>query len=311
MHLNDNNNTMTSIENQNNNNINNNNNNTTNSRGFVDIPSLTNESKLNNIIEDGMKTVRISSSSNLNSNIILPVINPIEQSSQQQMILTTKSPNGSPESLPTATSQNGQAITSTSTTGLVRRLSVTARPGDIFYKVKDVTETSSTTDNLSNDSDEQNEVINLNNTSSTKSNNDNKNVIDTIMNSSNNSEEKEIIIKPAIEINKIQQKIASDTSSTSSTNSVDNNTNSSNNRKTTTWNVKRTQINTTDSSNNQMNKQNTALDTSPSLLDSNNLAQLKNNINNTVANIEPGTPKFNKELATIRYIIVLTCFLKI
>jgi hypothetical protein len=32
-------------------------------------------------------------------------------------------------------------------TGLVRRLSVTARPGDIFYKVKDVTESSSTTDN--------------------------------------------------------------------------------------------------------------------------------------------------------------------
>ncbi|CAF0704892.1 unnamed protein product [Brachionus calyciflorus] len=34
------------------------------------------------------------------------------------------------------------------TTGLVRRLSVTARPGDIFYKVKDVTESCSTTDNV-------------------------------------------------------------------------------------------------------------------------------------------------------------------
>ena len=35
--------------------------------------------------------------------------------------------------------------------GLVRRLSVTARPGDIFYKVKDVTETA-TTDTLTHES---------------------------------------------------------------------------------------------------------------------------------------------------------------
>jgi hypothetical protein len=37
--------------------------------------------------------------------------------------------------------------TTTTTNGIVRRLSVTARPGDIFYKVKDVTESASTTDN--------------------------------------------------------------------------------------------------------------------------------------------------------------------
>lgn len=44
-------------------------------------------------------------------------------------------------------------------TGLVRRLSVTARPGDIFYKVKDVTETSSNTDTTENNQDNQEQEI--------------------------------------------------------------------------------------------------------------------------------------------------------
>jgi hypothetical protein len=56
---------------------------------------------------------------------------------------------------------NGEPVTASSTlqqqqngsgsNGIVRRLSVTARPGDIFYKVKDVTESSSTTDHQTTD----------------------------------------------------------------------------------------------------------------------------------------------------------------
>lgn len=42
--------------------------------------------------------------------------------------------------------ENGNGGEQQTTNGLVRRLSVTARPGDIFYKVKDVTESCSTTD---------------------------------------------------------------------------------------------------------------------------------------------------------------------
>lgn len=44
-------------------------------------------------------------------------------------------------------------------TDLVRRLSVTARPGDIFYKVKDVTETSSNTDNSEHNQDNEEQEI--------------------------------------------------------------------------------------------------------------------------------------------------------
>ena len=98
-------------------------------------------------INIGMKTIRISQNNNNNNN---------EQSNLTQQSFN-ESYNKSPakqdppqKSQIVSASSDGKVAdpvaSSTSGTGLVRRLSVTARPGDIFYKVKDVTESSSSTD---------------------------------------------------------------------------------------------------------------------------------------------------------------------
>lgn len=72
-----------------------------------------------------MKTVRLNKSST--NQQLLPNITPLDSNSESQQ-QSNEPTNGS--------------------SSLVRRLSVTARPGDIFYKVKDVTESCSTTDTL-------------------------------------------------------------------------------------------------------------------------------------------------------------------
>jgi hypothetical protein len=101
------------------------------------------------------------------------------------------------------------AVSTTSASGLVRRLSVTARPGDIFYKVKDVTESSSTTDTISN---EQSDSI----TNEISSQNDNgQNSYASATNQKTNGSNEQEAKSP--------------------------NSNSIPVRKTTTWNVKRNQ----------------------------------------------------------------------
>lgn len=62
-------------------------------------------------------------------------------------VLANNNNNNTPKNEKNETMSNGTINeVETSGSGLVRRLSVTARPGDIFYKVKDVTESCSTTD---------------------------------------------------------------------------------------------------------------------------------------------------------------------
>ncbi|RNA38689.1 hypothetical protein BpHYR1_045305 [Brachionus plicatilis] len=106
---------------------------------FIGIPILSSTNRMNfnensqdknsdypSLAESGMKTVRVNS-----SNTNLPKVT--EQKHQDQVDKST---------------------------GVVRRLSVTARPGDIFYKVKDVTETSSNTDNSeANQENEEQEIV--------------------------------------------------------------------------------------------------------------------------------------------------------
>lgn len=91
----------------------------------------------NNNIESGMKTVRLNSSTANYAlpNIITSTTSNLNQQNQQTNTSNNEAPSGS---------------------GLVRRLSVTARPGDIFYKVKDVTESSSTTDTVTNEPNKTN-----------------------------------------------------------------------------------------------------------------------------------------------------------
>jgi hypothetical protein len=182
--------------------------------------------------------------------------------------------------------------------GLVRRLSVTARPGDIFYKVKDVTETA-TTDTLTHESNNNN------------INNSDVNDYAEIDNF-NDDEEKEIIIKP---INgESEEKLSSDndlpspTLSNNSTtiNATESNrnsfqTNGTNNKKITSWKVNRHQ--TTSLGINQSNNENqTKAVNSPKDDIALNTKFHNNNLSDQIVNnnVEPGSPQFTKELLSIR-----------
>lgn len=75
-------------------------------------------------------------------------INKIQVLAQPNLATVAPSTNGVQGSQNSVSVSSNQAQTNGAPNGLVRRLSVTARPGDIFYKVKDVTESCSTTDGV-------------------------------------------------------------------------------------------------------------------------------------------------------------------
>lgn len=230
------------------------------------------------------KSLESTSSPRLSSNSV----NLLNQQQQQQQTMTTAvpgytSPIKTDDSLKMDLKQQELAQTTTTTTssnGVVRRLSVTARPGDIFYKVKDVTE-SSTSDTLNNYDSSTNNVANDVNDYAE---------IDNL----NDDEEKEIIIKP---ISKNEDTII--TNSTTVDNQLVNETtttsvasfnqsNSTLSRKTTTWNVKRTQT--------------TSLGVSPVSNESHQQFKPKDDISvvKQTNNVEPGSPLFSKELLSIK-----------
>jgi len=220
-------------------------------------------------------------------------------------------------------SNNNNNNNLTTSNGLVRRLSVTARPGDIFYKVKDVTETA-TTDTLTHESN--------------NNNNNNSDVNDYAeIDDLNDDEEKEIIIKPmngeenddkASSDNDLPSPTLSNNSSTTTTTMTtaptiianeSNNRNSfqtangTNNKKITSWKVNRHQ--TTSLGINQpienqpvnkvASKDDIATNVASTALNQmklNNLADqlLVNNNSNNNHVVEPGSPQFTKELLSIR-----------
>ena len=249
-----------------------------------------------------MKTVRINHSNNTQ---ILPLINSINADENSNTALNattsfnvqlTSSPsnlnNSNNQSIKDMTSTNGsqpqspptQSTTLTNGSGLVRRLSVTARPGDIFYKVKDVTESSSTTDTITYDQNETN-------------NNNNHN--DLLNN--DNEVEQEIIIKSVNSNNIDADNGVTFNSSPRTEISSEVKSDNSNNlgRKTTTWNVKRhqtTSLGVVPPQQQQYNNDKKITKDDASI----DLNLIKNNVNNSVANIEPGSPMFTKELLSIR-----------
>ena len=152
-------------------------------------------------------------------------------------------------------------ITPQPVNGLVRRLSVTSRPGDIFYKVKDVTD-SSTTDTLQYETNDYAEIDNF------------------------NDEEKEIIIKPITHIEELQLQQKQTPVETVST-AVQYNQNGT---KKTSWNVKRHQ--TTSLGINQ------PISEPLKVVPKDDIALIKQS--QVSANLEPGSPQFTKELLSIR-----------
>lgn len=164
---------------------------------------------------------------------------------------------------------------STSGTGLVRRLSVTARPGDIFYKVKDVTESSSSTDTNESPNSSVTKV-----SSTEETINPSKSY--TI--STNNTEEPSSapvvqqqappVVQPPQPPQQPQQQQGLTSFGTMG-------------RKTTSWNVKRNQTSGVETT--------SATEASPSQV-----------VSQPATTAEPGSPMFNKELLNIRYFIVST-----
>jgi hypothetical protein len=212
-------------------------------------------------------------------------VNKSEDLSKTQPDITTLNQTKPADNL-TSSSSQPPLPQSQSANGLVRRLSVTARPGDIFYKVKDVTE-SSTTDTLNYETNETN-------------------VNDYAEIDNFNDEEKEIIIKaPGEEESNVadeslheDEELNNDLSSpalssTTTTNTLGNESSSNSfqlntNRKTTTWNVKRHQT--------------TSLGINPPLNEPVKAQPPKDDIvlNQKINQIEPGSPQFTKELLSIR-----------
>ncbi len=208
-----------------------------------------------------MKTIRLNS----NENYIKPVItSSVTESSNLKQPFNSAQP---------SIGSNTDLKNTEVATGLVRRPSVTARPGDIFYKVKDVTE-SETADMIDQETSYRQEQI-------------------------TDSEEKEIIIKS---VNKSY--------TISNTNSMNNNnndlvskterqkedlpsavSNTSNygsfSRKTTTWNKRH---------------QTSALGVNVPQIDVISKASVESKSDEVIVEntAEPGSEIFNKELLSIR-----------
>jgi hypothetical protein len=183
-----------------------------------------------------------------------------------------------------------EAAPSGAAAGLVRRLSVTARPGDIFYKVKDVTESSSTTDTLTCDPTAAQEHR-------------------------EHEQEQEIIIQSTASLNNNDTLSFTESSSVSTTSTSNISPKSETiSRKTTTWNVRRNQstnLGITTPNNNTNNNNNSreinhlekifktkvSKDTDQTYGDV--AISDKSSLSNGEA-AEPGSPSFSKELLSIR-----------
>ena len=180
------------------------------------------------------------------------------------------------------TNTNGAA------SGLVRRLSVTARPGDIFYKVKDVTESCSTTDTISVDQSVSSPVATV--------------TSDSLRQQSHMADEheQEIIIKSPSSQNSAENG-GSDSASQTSPKSGDPSTTLG--RKTTTWNVRRNQTTSLGITPPLGQPQQNATSSNDKIfkakLSSKDDASL-DTINASSVCAEPGSPNFTKELLSIR-----------
>jgi hypothetical protein len=114
-------------------------NNTTNNNNNTEL----NTNSTNNINNNTSNNVSNNITSDSSSNI-----NKIQVLAQPNLATVAPSTNGVQGCQNGVSVSSNQAQTNGAPNGLVRRLSVTARPGDIFYKVKDVTESCSTTDGV-------------------------------------------------------------------------------------------------------------------------------------------------------------------
>ena len=230
----------------------------------------------------------------------------------QQSPKTTQSANSPNTAATTSSTSNGAVNTSNTngSTGLVRRLSVTARPGDIFYKVKDVTESSSTTDTITLDQTEGESA--------------------SVVDQQNDEHEQEIIIKSSTTENGENTHLMEPNSPRSIHNvSPKSETSSSSTlgRKTTTWNVRRNQttsLGITSATNSPMtekkktatSKDDTSIECLNSVTNNASSSTSQPNVNTTTTNtmtttnssplgaaaaaVEPGSPNFTKELLSIR-----------
>ena len=215
-----------------------------------------------------MKTVRLNHSS-INSNLLPNITGNTSTNSSPK-------PASTPNSTPTVNNSNSLQQTSSSdisnVNGLVRRLSVTARPGDIFYKVKDVAESSSTTDQ-NTQAVEQNGI---------STNMDNHHIEQEIIiqTTASNSVAASNVNKPVSEAGEQQQQ-------------------QSQSRKITTWNVKRNQNTNLGLNPNQNNSDQFLSITSKD--DSNVVRRDQSNEHvSEAASSSNGGPMFSKELLSIR-----------
>ena len=239
-----------------------------------------------NVIESGMKTIRIINSHS-QSHHPLPVISQNEPSASASLPQQPQSQPHQPQSSTTTPNTHNSEMTTVSPPhtsfqqqqqhqvqpgvstngggGLVRRLSVTARPGDIFYKVKDVTETSSTTDAVGHHRDDEADVDGVDGVEAHSSNDSQSH---QQQQQQQQQQAKESLAQPAA------SPIASGI------------------RRTTTWNVKKNQ------------QQQQHLDIIGGIGNSNEPASTNANVeatsSSTVGNAEPGSPMFAKELLSIR-----------
>ncbi len=239
-------------------------------------------------IDIGMKTFRIShTDSNTNQNAPS-----IQQSVNQSYNINNSPTKAQPESDKAAVAASGEAkeVAASSGSGLVRRLSVTARPGDIFYKVKDVTESSSSTD--TNESPGSSvtkvsveETINPSKSYTVRVNDEMPSSTPVVQQTTPTPQKPQPQPQPQLQKQQEQQQGFTSFGSMG--------------RKTTTWNVKKNQT------------------TNPFDVENNN-NNINNNNNNTSAaesshvvpqvTAEPGSPMFNKELLNIRYVMLWYSF---
>lgn len=160
-------------------------------------------------------------------------------------------------------------------TGLVRRLSVTARPGDIFYKVKDVTE-SSTSDSI-----------------------DLPDVTDATLANKQNDSQQKVQVNKSYTIRTNDEANSSVAGHLKSPPLVTNATSfGSLGRKTTTWNSKRNQTTNLGINTNQVTAK--TENESSKVKDDYSIETNKTNLAPANGHVEPGSPLFNKELLSIR-----------
>ena len=224
-------------------------------------------------IDTGMKTTRLSATTYLEQTVIANSTNSLNLAESTSNANDSK-PQMNPDNkaVSTTSSSTSKAGSIDPGTGLVRRLSVTARPGDIFYKVKDVTE-SSTSDTLSLESEEKDA----------------------------NPTPKPNESQPKIQVNKSYTIRTNDETNQVKSPSANATSFGSLGRKTTTWNSKRNQTTNLGINPNQQAPKSENVTTKAkdeNTVETNKVSPA--NLTPANGNAEPGSPLFNKELLSIR-----------